>query len=108
MIEDTLEKLEARLAAAETLTEEQRNSLQTLVSELRSEIDALEDDDHADRIAGFTEAGAKEALREQTDMDLLDVNLDGLRKSVRHFEASHPALISVVNNVCRQLSSLGI
>jgi polyhydroxyalkanoate synthesis regulator phasin len=108
MIEDTLEKLEKRLADAATLSEEQRSALQDLVTQLKSEIDALDDEDHADRIAGFTEAGTREALREQTDMDLLDLNLEGMRRSVRHFEASHPNLISVVNSVCRQLSNLGI
>lgn len=64
--------------------------------------------EQAESIAGFTESGAREALRSQPDPELLDTSLDGLRKSVREFEASHPKLTEVVNAICHQLSNLGI
>ncbi|MDF3129918.1 DUF4404 family protein [Kiritimatiellaeota bacterium B1221] len=108
MIEDTLLKLENRLKASKNLNAENRLALQKLVSELRQEIDQLDDDDQAESIAGFTETSAREALREQQDQDLLDVALDGLQKSTREFEASYPKLTAVVNNICHQLSNLGI
>jgi hypothetical protein len=108
MIEDTLTQLENRLRQSDNLSPENREALQTLVQDLRKQIDELDDEDQAESIAGFSESTAREALRRETDQDLLDLNLEGLQKSARHFEASHPDLISVVNNLCHQLSSLGI
>ena len=108
MIDDTLAKLEARLRDSDNLSDENRQALEALVKELKSEIDTLEDRDSADSIAGFSEGGAREALRRETDPDLLDLNLQGLQRSARSFEASHPKLVSVVNSLCQQLSNLGI
>lgn len=108
MIEDTLKKLEDRLAHSKNLTQENRSALQNLVQDLRKEIDALDDDEKAESIAGFTDSSAREALRKNQDQDLLDVALDGLQKSTREFEASYPKLTAVVNNICQQLSNLGI
>jgi hypothetical protein len=108
MIEDTLHKLETRLAQSENLNDENRTALQALVKDLRLQIDALDDDDRAESIAGFTETSTREALRTEQDQDLLDIALDGLQKSTREFEASYPKLTAVVNNICQQLSNLGI
>ncbi len=110
MIQDTLQKIEARLAASATLSDENRAALESLLSDLRREIDGLEGDraEEAESIAAFTESSAREALRESQDPDLLDASLSGLQKSVRHFEASHPNLTQVVNGICQQLSNLGI
>lgn len=108
MIEDTLHKLETRLKDAPNLNPETRQALQELVVELRKEIDRLDDEERAESIADFTDSGAREALREVQDQDLLDVALDGMQKSTREFEASHPNLTAVVNNICHQLSNLGI
>ena len=110
MIQDTLSKLEQRLQQAETLPPETRASLETLVAELREEIAGLSGDQpHAmESIAGFTESSTREALRPMQDPELLDVSLEGLRRSVREFELSYPKLTEVVNGICHQLSSLGI
>jgi|GEM_PF-1173914 ribonuclease HII len=108
MIEDTLQKLENRLAQSKNLNEENRKALQELVKNLRLQIDALDDDDRAESIAGFTETSTREALRVEQDQDLLDIALDGLQKSTREFEATYPKLTAVVNTICQQLSNLGI
>lgn len=108
MIEDTLKKLENRLAHSENLSPENREALQSLVKELRQEIDALDDLEKAESIAEFTDASTREALRNEQDQDLLDISLDGLQKSARSFEISHPNLTAVVNTICQQLSNLGI
>lgn len=110
MIQETLQKIEARLAASPTLSDENRQALEDLLRELRLEIDNLEGDraEEAESIAAFTESSAREALRAQQDQDLLDVSINGLQQSVRHFEASHPKLTQVVNGICHQLSNLGI
>lgn len=110
MIQDTLQKIEARLTASPTLSAENREALEDLLRELRNEINHLEGDrsEEAESIAAFTESSAREALREQQDQDLLDLSIDGLQRSARHFEVSHPKLTQVVNGICQQLSSLGI
>jgi queuine/archaeosine tRNA-ribosyltransferase len=108
MIDDTLAKLDRRLQDAQNLSDENRAAMLALVTELRQEIETLEDADSADSIAGFTEGGAREALRNQTDADLLELNLQGLQRSAQSFQTSHPKLISVVNSLCQQLSNLGI
>lgn len=110
MIEDTLQKMEARLERAQSMTPENREALKTLLAELRAEIAELGEDDAepADSIAGFAEASTREAIREQPDADLLDVSLTGLQKSVRRFEVSHPRLTGVVNRICHALADLGI
>lgn len=91
MIQDTLQKIEARLAEAESLTPETRSALEALLAELKTQIAAVggEQTEAAESIAGFTESSTRAALRLQQDPDLLDVSLDGLRRSVRDFELSH-------------------
>jgi hypothetical protein len=110
MIHDTLQKIELRLAASETLSDENRAALETLLKDLRTEIDTLSGDrvEEAESIAAFTESSAREALRTKQDPDLLEASIQGLQRSVRHFEASHPDLTQVVNGICQQLSNLGI
>lgn len=110
MVHETLQKIEARLAASPTLSPENKEALENLLRELKAQIDVMDDAqaEKAESIAGFTESGAREALRQEPDPELLDSSLDGLRKSVREFEASHPKLTQVVNNICHQLSNLGI
>jgi transposase len=108
MIEDTLHKIETRLQKAPNLSEDNREALQRLLNELRAEIACLDDADRAESIAGFAESSTREALRNEQDGDLLDLSLQGLEQSTRSFEASHPRLTAVVNNICQQLSNLGI
>ncbi len=110
MIHNTLEKIETRLAAAPTLSGENRQALESLLRELRTEIDALEGGrvEEAESIAAFTESSTREALRVSRDEDLLNLSIHGLQRSVRHFEVSHPKLTQAVNGICHQLSNLGI
>jgi hypothetical protein len=110
MINDTLRKLEQRLATSTNLSTENRLALEGLVRELKREIDTLREihAEQAESIASFTDSSAREALRLEQDPEMLDVSLDGLQRSVRAMEASHPKLTSVVNAICHQLSTLGI
>jgi len=108
MIDDTLQKLEARIAHAEHLSPENRESLNSLLAELRQEVQTLQDTEHAESITGFADHSTREALRSQPDAELRDHAISGLQKSVRNFEASHPSLTAVVNGICQQLSNLGI
>ncbi len=110
MIQETLKKIDERLAASPTLSPENRAALEQLLQDLRREIDAMDDEqaEQAESIAGFTAASAREALRQSRDPDMLEYSIEGLRRSVREFELSHPKLTQVVNGICHQLSNLGI
>jgi hypothetical protein len=107
MIDDTLRSLESRIQSS-SLDPEARASLEGLISQLKAEIDKLEDEEQAESIAAHTDSGAREALRSDPDEDLLSHTLEGMRKSARRFEANYPDLTSVVNSICQQLSNLGI
>ena len=67
MIDDTLAKIEARLAGAEALKEDKRRELRELLATLRSEITELSktDAEQAESIAGFTDVSTHEATREE-------------------------------------------
>ena len=108
MIDETLNTLERRIENATGLAGETRASLQALVADLRREVDKLEDADQAESIAAHTDTGAREALRAEPDADLFSHAMDGMQKSVRRFEASHPELTGIVNGICQHLSNLGI
>lgn len=110
MIQDTIQKIEARLQSAENLRPEVRDELTSLLAELKTEVGELADShaDHAQSIAGFAQLSTHEAVREQTNTDALNHSLGGLKASVDELEQSHPKLVSVVNRICTALSNLGI
>jgi hypothetical protein len=110
MIQDTIQKIETRLQSAENLSAEAREELTSLLSELKAEVSGLADSqsDQAQSIAGFAQLSTHEAVRDQTNEDLLNHSLSGLKASVDELEQSHPKLVSVVNRICTALSNLGI
>ena len=110
MIDETLEKIEARLTSAESIPDDKRRELQELVAKLKAEVAALGEThaEQAQSIAGFTEISAHEATRESQNPQLLKLSLKGLRSSVEEFEKSHPKLVQVVNAISNTLSNLGI
>ncbi len=110
MIQDTLRKIENRLREAPNLAPETRAALEQLLADLKSEVADLADDkrEAGESLAGFTDSSTREALRQKQDQDLLDLSLDGLKRSVRELELSHPRLTDIVNGICQQLSDLGI
>jgi chromosome segregation ATPase len=110
MIQDTLEKIEARLQNAESLTPDKRAELSTLLATLKQEVAELHktNADEATSIAGFTELSAHEATRVEKNPVLLQHSLEGLKGSVDGFEESHPRLVQSVNAICTTLSNLGI
>jgi hypothetical protein len=110
MIQETLEKLDARLRAVETLKDENRRELLQLVATLRHEVEVLSrtDSEQAESIAGFAAVSAHEATRDEKNDQLLKLSLGGLAASVEGFEHSHPRLVQVVDRICTTLASLGI
>ncbi|HWF19938.1 MAG TPA: DUF4404 family protein [Verrucomicrobiae bacterium] len=110
MIEETLEKIEARLQHTDAISEEKRRELHDLIAKLRAEVAELSKThaEQAESIAGFTERSAHEATREQQNPRLLELSLQGLGSSVEEFERSHPKLVQIVNSISQTLSNLGI
>lgn len=110
MIQETISKIEARIAAADSLTDSQKQELLDLLKALRTEIAPLARTHHdqAQSIAGFAQVSAHEATRAQPDPRLVRLSLEGLAGSVRDFEQSHPELVRVVNSISQTLANLGI
>ena len=110
MLHETLSKIETKLRDAQSIKDEQRSELLSLVSTLKNEIAGLSrtHDEQAQSIAGFAEVSAHEATRTEKNPELLKVSLQGLASSVDGFEKSHPELVGIVNRICTTLSNMGI
>ena len=110
MIEDTIEKIQARLESADAIKDERRQELLQLLARLKSEVADLSKThgEQAESIAGFTEVSTREATRTEQNPQLLQLSLQGLKSSVQELEESHPRLVQVVNAISNTLSNLGI
>lgn len=110
MIEDTIEKIEAKLRDDTRLTARTRAELLRLLGSLKSEIAGLSKThaEHAESIAGFIERSTHEAVRQEKNPALLKLSVDGLAASVKGFEVSHPKLVEDVNYICTVLANMGI
>jgi len=110
MIEETISKIEAKLKDAGSINEQSKRELAGLLATLKTEITELSKThaDQAQSIAGFAQASAHEAIREEKNPELLKLSLEGLATSVDGFEKSHPSLVQIVNRICTTLSNLGI
>ena len=110
MIEDRIQKIEARLQESANIPEPARAELLKLLAALKDEVGTLaknhEEDAHS--IAGFVDASAHEATRAEKKPKLVEASLNGLTASVEAFEASHPKLAEVVNQIAVRLSNMGI
>jgi ABC-type transporter Mla subunit MlaD len=110
MIQDRIEKIEATLKDAASLSEESRTQLLRLLAELKAEVAPLTQthDEDAESIAHFAGASVHEATRRARKPDQADAAIKGLTASVEGFEASHPRLVEIVNRIAVALSNMGI
>lgn len=110
MIEDTVNNIEARIRASDSIKEDRKHELLQLLETLKSEVATLSrtHGEQAESIAGFTEMSAHEATRAKQNPELLKLSLKGLSSSVDGFEKSHPQLVQIVNSISNMLSNLGI
>ena len=110
MIEDTIEKIQARLESAEAIKDDRRQELLQLLGRLKSEVADLSKThgEQAESIAGFAEVSTHEATRAEQNPQLLQLSLQGLKSSVQELEESHPRLVQLVNAISNTLSNLGI
>lgn len=113
MINETMNKIENKIEKSVHITEDNKKEYMEMLSALRGEISEISeispsDREKAETISGFAGITAHEATREETNPELLELSLDGLKKSVEGFEVSNPRLVSAVNSICSLLSNLGI
>lgn len=110
MIEDTVNNIEAKIRASESINEDRKRELLQLLETLKSEIGTLSKTnvEQAQSIAGFTELSAHEATRTEQNPELLKLSLKGLSSSVGGFERSHPRLVQIVNAISNTLANWGV
>ncbi len=110
MLKKTLETLEAKIKTSANIPEEKKSEYFDILERLNEEINELgkSDKEKAESISGFTKVSAHESTRKEIDQNLITIAADGLNESVKEFEASHPRLVSTVNDFMTFLSKLGI
>ena len=110
MIEDRIQRIEARLQESGSIPEETKAELLKLLAALRQEVGTLDrsHEEDARSIERFVDASAHEVTRAEKRPKLVDAALNGLTASVEEFEASHPKLAEVVNQIAVRLSNMGI
>ena len=110
MIEDRIQKIEARLKDSANIPEAKKAELLQLLAALKNEVGTLPSshEEHARSIAKFMDASAHEATRAEKKPKLVEASLNGLTASVEEFEASHPKLAQVVNQIAVALSTMGL
>jgi vacuolar-type H+-ATPase subunit H len=107
MSDELIARIETRISQASGLSDDARRDLEELLATLKTELHKTQDD-HAESIAGFAGAAAHEAMRSETNPDLLQLAIDGLNSSVKEVESEHPKLVEITNTICTMLSNLGI
>jgi hypothetical protein len=110
MIEETIKKIEAKIAQSDASKEKNMEELVKLLDTLKGEVAELSKThaDHAESIAGFAKISAHEATRKDQNPELLNLSVKGLSSSVEGFESSHPKLVEIVNRISVMLSNMGI
>lgn len=110
MIEDRIQKIEARLKESANIPEANRAKLLKLLAALKDEVGALtkNHEEDARSIAKFMDASAHEATRAEKKPKLIEAALNGLTASAESFEASHPKLAEVINQIAVALSNMGL
>ena len=87
MIEDTIAELEAAVARLQDADPAKKAELARLLASLKAEVRRLEGASGNPRLSELA---------------------DGLARSAKGFEASHPKLAGALDAICRELASLGI
>lgn len=110
MIEDRIQKIELRLQESANIPEANRAELLKLLAALKEEVGTLArgHEEDARSIAKFMDVSAHEATRTEKKPKLVEAAVNGLTASVETFEASHPKLAEVVNQIAVVLSNMGL
>ena len=110
MIKDTLARIETAIARIQAADGSEKDELIALLKKLKDELSALPESklDDARSIAHFAETAAHEVTRTGKSVERSNLSISGMAYSVKGFEASHPDLVKVVNEICMMLARIGI
>ena len=110
MIQETIDKIEARIETVDVMQPENKVELRNLLSTLKYEVETLAhtQTEKAESIAAFADISTREATRSERNENLLAIALDGLRESVDEFQLSHPILAEAANQFCIMLNNVGM
>lgn len=110
ILQDRVQQIEARITAAQNISEETRRELLGLLASLKGDVASLAAtrDEDAQSITHFAAASTHEATRAEKKPDSLNAALQGLTGSVQGLETSHPGLVQIVNRIAVTLSNMGI
>jgi hypothetical protein len=110
MISERLARLEDTLRNDGTIPESARRDLLELLAGLKSEVAPLVEShgDTAQAIAGSAEAAVAASIQKKDDPAKAAGAVAGLAASVRTFEASHPRLVEIVDQLALTLTNLGL
>lgn len=110
MIKETLARIESAITKIQSGNSAEKAELVKLLGDLKSELAALPEARQADArsVGYFTEVAAHEATRENGSVQLKNLSISGIAYSVKGFEATHPKLVSVTNEICMILARMGI
>ena len=110
MLEDTVKKMEDAIRKIDSLQGRDKAELLSLLSALKTEVGRLSetDQEQAHSIASLAELAAHEVTRQDKSPALMKHSVEGLALSSEGFEASHPKLVGIVNEICTMLARIGI
>jgi hypothetical protein len=110
MISERLAKLESRLQDSATIPEATRQELLELLAGLKAEVTPLQatHGESARRITGSAEIAVEASMQRDEQPEHAAQAVQGLAASVRQFEATHPRLVAIVDELALTLSNLGI
>ena len=110
MIKETLSKIEAAIAKIQAGESAEKAELVALLKKLKDELATLPESriDEVRSIGYFTETAAHEVTRENANVQLKNLSISGISYAVKGFEASHPQIVSVANEICMILARMGI
>jgi hypothetical protein len=110
MISERLAKIEATLQNHASIPEATRQELLDLLAGLKAEVTPLlaTHGETAHEIAGNAEAAVHASIHREEQPQEAEQAVRGLADSVREFEATHPRLVEVVDQLALTLSNLGI
>jgi hypothetical protein len=110
MTDEHIEKTKAAIESTENIPADKKAELLDLLSKLKSSIAKVSEThrDDAKSIARLVEVSAHETICAEKKPEHTNRLLHELKRSVEHFEGSHPQLVAFTTKYSALLSALGI
>jgi hypothetical protein len=111
MIQQTLDRITARVQNAGSLSDNDRAEIIELLESLRGEIQEESQLHHLEKIEkvlGVSELTTHDAAAQAQDSDLVGKAVEAMKSSVLELEASHPKASQAMARLAQILSGMGI